>query len=519
MKGARETGNVRSSADQKKSRRTGRITAVILLGTTTATIILARVYHLGVASTVVAILLGLPGLWLAWVSYRNDGHETSTGPNLTALADQLAISVDNQWKAEVLTRRLNDPYPLPVSWSAAESDLTDDWNLLTQLARSGVGWPSSPQPGILADGPAELAGAGSDLIKVLAKVPTRRLVILGEPGAGKTMLVVRLVLDMLARRRPGDAVPFLASVASWNPEQQDLHSWLATQMIVDQPALGASIPASAGADNYAKALLARGLILPILDGLDEISPAGLRLAIRQINDALQPGEGVVVTCRTKDYRVAVRPTHDSEVTLRAAAAIALHPLDPETVRQYLLADAQGPAARARWNPVIDALASNAPVAKALTTPLMVSLARIIYNSRPGDSPRDLGDPAELCSPYLVDQTAVESYLFEAFIPTAYRPPGRWSTEYAEKWLTFLAFHLEYTVQGTDLEGYSGARFVTRSLFPIAPCRHNKDDLFMKGFSYHTTSEEQAIACIIPPGSTVKKSSTSASGSILRNVGQ
>ena len=72
---------------------------------------------------------------------------------------------------------------------------------------------------------------------------------------------------------------------------------------------------------------------------------------------------------------------------------------------------------------------------------------------------------------------------------------------------------------TGIEGYSGARFVTRSLFPIAPCRHNKDDLFMKGFSYHTTSEEQAIACIIPPGSTVKKSSTSASGSILRNVGQ
>src|SRR5579863_3598301 len=61
------------------------------------------------------------------------------------------------------------------------------------------------------------------------------------------------------------------------------------------------------------------------------------------------------------------------------------------------------------------------------------------------------------------------------------------------------------------EGYSGARFVTRSLFPIASCRHNKDDLFMKGFSYHTTSQEQAIACTIPPGSTMKKSLTSVSG--------
>src|SRR3954453_16787104 len=69
------------------------------------------------------------------------------------------------------------------------------------------------------------------------------------------------------------------------------------------------------------------------------------------------------------------------------------------------------------------------------------------------------------------------------------------------------------------EGYSGARFVTRSLFPIAPCRHNKDDLFMKGFSYHTTSQEQAIACTIPPGSTMKKSLTPASGSIPRNGAQ
>jgi hypothetical protein len=51
----------------------------------------------------------------------------------------------------------------------------------------------------------------------------------------------------------------------------------------------------------------------------------------------------------------------------------------------------------------------------------------------------------------------------------------------------------------------------RSLFLITESLYNKDDLFVKGFSYHTTSQEQAIACIIPPGSIVKKSLTSASG--------
>ena len=61
------------------------------------------------------------------------------------------------------------------------------------------------------------------------------------------------------------------------------------------------------------------------------------------------------------------------------------------------------------------------------------------------------------------------------------------------------------------EGYSGGWFVMRSLFLITESPYNKDDLFVKGFSYHTTSQEQAIACIIPPGSIVKKSLTSASG--------
>jgi len=35
----------------------------------------------------------------------------------------------------------------------------------------------------------------------------RRLVILGEPGAGKSVMAIRLVLDLIARRGVGDPVP------------------------------------------------------------------------------------------------------------------------------------------------------------------------------------------------------------------------------------------------------------------------------------------------------------------------
>jgi hypothetical protein len=55
------------------------------------------------------------------------------------------------------------------------------------------------------------------------------------------------------------------------------------------------------------------------------------------------------------------------------------------------------------------------------------------------------------------------------------------------------------------------------VYSLCGVPHNKNGLSMKGFSYHTQSSEQAIACIIPPGSTTKKSSTSASASIPWNV--
>ena len=287
---------------------------------------------------------------------------------------------------------------------------------------------------------------------MLARVPTGRLVVLGEPGAGKTMLMVRLVLDLLARRAEGGPVPFLASVASWNPADQDLRDWLGAQLLIDHPALASPPPTGMTEPTQAAALLASGLILPVLDGLDEIPEQVRGPAISRINDALRPGEQLVVTCRTQQYRDAVRPQDGVEVTLRAAAAVQLRPLDADAVRGYLCDDAAGPVARARWDPVLAVLGTEAPAGQALSTPLMVGLARAIYNPRPGELAGTLRDPAELCSPALADRTAVESLLFDAFIPAAYRhdPAGRWKAQDAERWLVFLARHLEHTIASPDL---------------------------------------------------------------------
>jgi hypothetical protein len=368
------------------------------------------------------------------------------------VADQLAAAVGEQWQAEAAVRRLNDPYPLPVSWGAAGSSLTDTWDSLVKLAGSGAGWPSPPPAGTWAASPDGLAGTGGELVEVLSRVPTGRLVVLGEPGAGKTMLMVRLVLDLLARRADGRPVPVLAPVGSWNPAEQDLRDWLSARLAIDYQALANPPSPDTGEPTQAAALLAAGLIVPILDGLDEIPGEVRGPAISRINDAVRPGAQLVVTCRSQQYRDAVRPEGGAEVTLRGSAAVELRPLDAGVVRDYVCDDAAGPAARARWGPVLKLIGTEAPAGQALGTPLMVGLARAIYNPRPGELAGALRDPAELCDPALGDRVAVESLLFDAFIPAAYRPDqaGRWTAQDPQNWLVYLARHLEFKIVGPDL---------------------------------------------------------------------
>jgi len=421
--------------------------ALLLFGAAAAGLALTLYYHLGVPGFLVTFLLGLPGLYAGWVALRDTGRPRS----LTEIADGLANRLRAQWAREAEARGLNDPYPLPVAWTAADPPLAGDLAALKTLAASGAGWLVSAQEH-WAEGPEDLAGGGErKLADVLAAVPTGRLVVLGEPGSGKTMLMVGLVLDLLhpSRRRRGGPVPALASLASWDPVSQDLHDWLGATLITDYPDLAGAPPPGSAGNNRFEALLEAGLILPVLDGLDEVSESARAVAITRINKELRPGEQVVIACRTEQYRAAVCPQHGQGVVLRAAV-VQLGTLEFGEVARYLRRDA-GPAAEGRWD-FLNTLSLGSPARQALATPLMAGLAQVIYNPRPGELAGTLRDPAELCDPARADRTAVESLLFDAFVPAAYRhdPADRSKTLDAERWLVFLARYLEYTIASPDL---------------------------------------------------------------------
>jgi hypothetical protein len=402
------------------------------------------------ALTVMAALLAI------LMSMRPEKENLAADPS--SQANALATAIRREWERETRRWRILDPYPLPIRWAPAEEGLTTSWSDLIKLANATPGQRAKGHSNWAA-GPGALAGGENDLANILNLVPTRSLLVLGQAGAGKTILLVRLVLDLLSERQQDEPVPLLLSLASWNPAQEDLDSWIVHWLTTEKGGLG-QLPGRGGVTT-ARALLDAGLILPVLDGLDEI-PDDLRgSAVARINEFMRPGHEIVVACRTSAYRATVHPVSGIAIALTGVAAIELCPLMTGEVIEYLQASAGGPEGAARWSHLITRLVAEptSPVTRVLTTPLMAALARAVYNPRPGEGIEGIhSDPTELLDTERFSGEAdVENFLYDHFIPAAYRPtvgadkPGGhrpWSAEQAQRWLAFVARNMETRQNGT-----------------------------------------------------------------------
>ncbi|MFI0976274.1 NACHT domain-containing protein [Streptomyces sp. NPDC021093] len=452
---------------------------VLALGGMSGALWIAHRFALGAAATAASLLPTLAPLFLSWVTYRSSARKAAE-QQLGEIADQLARAVHDQWETEARVRRVNDPYPLRVSWRAVPDGLAEEWPLLRSMA---VDWPGGPagDSAAWARTPEDLAGTGAEITELFAdRVPTRRLLVLGPPGAGKTVLLVRLLLGLLALRdsspqgrQQGQSqpVPVLFPLASWNPEGQDLYAWLSDRLAADHPGLAEPAPARHGSVTRSRALLEHHLVLPILDGLDEIPFAVRGRALSAINQALPLGRPVVLSSRLTEYRDALRPlSYGVPVKLSGAAGIELLPLAAADAAAYLRRDAggAGPAAD-RWAALSSEWSSATPMGEALRTPLMLFLARTIYNPRPGEQTAALPHPGELCDARrFPDRDSVEAHLFSAFVPAAYRShpgrPCRWTPQQAHAALVFLARHLQRVQHGSpDLTWWQLHRAVSASI--------------------------------------------------------
>lgn len=348
-------------------------------------------------------------------------------------AERLARETKRRWQREEEQRQVHDPFPLPLCWQPAPAQLVDYAANVQRLP-----------PGATAH--LDLSGDMGSISEVYRRIRSGRLVILGRAGSGKSIMLIRLVLDSLAAFTLPERVPMIFNLGSWDPTAITLRDWLIGQLLRDHPHLARRTP---GGPTLAAALVDADLILPILDGFDEIADGLRREALEAFNATSMP---LVLTSRRDEYAEAVR---GAGAPLNWAAGIELVDLTLDDLAAYLPRTARQ-AGRdntvAVWDPVLKQLqATKCPASvnltRVLSTPLMVVLARTMYSETPDRDPAELLDITRFPS-----AKSVEKHLLAGLVPTVYRPsvPDReadgfrqrnWNPHHAERWLGYLAHQL------------------------------------------------------------------------------
>lgn len=316
-------------------------------------------------------------------------------------ARRFARMVHLQWSREAGLRGLLDPVPLSTRWVDAQAEYGDHVRLAGQLEQARAG---------------DLAAFAAAFLAL----PKQRLVLLGEAGSGKSSVAVLLTLRLLTDRMADDPVPVLLSLGSWDPLREHFQAWLAARLAEDYPTAPRQL------------LLDAQLVMPVLDGLDEMSPQRRAAALDRLNEGAAGTTPLILTCRTADYTGGV---------LRSAAVVRAQPVTPQDALAYLEAVVP-PQRHAPWQPVFAVLAGElpGPLLTVSTSPLMLGLIRAVHGT-------DHADPARLLA--FTEVRELENHLLDGLLPSVFTDapgaPGArrrcWGVDRAERWLGFLAADL------------------------------------------------------------------------------
>jgi len=191
----------------------------------------------------------------------------------------------------------------------------------------------------------------------------RFLLILGEPGAGKTTTLLELARELVSRTRRdvSQPIPVVFNLSTWATGRKPLADWLADELkgkyFVSRP--------------LAKTWLEAGWLLPLLDGLDEVKSDSQDACIQAINAFVQGDgpPGLAVCSRSAEYlRLPVR--------LKLNGAVRLLPLTSEQIAEYLQKAGPGLAVLAT------ALREDPDLQELARSPLMLSVMTLAYQGAP-----------------------------------------------------------------------------------------------------------------------------------------
>jgi len=239
--------------------------------------------------------------------------------------------------------------------------------------------------------------------------------VMGGPGSGKTILLLQLARGLLDRADGDDRlpIPVVFHLSTWAVRRPHLADWL-----VDELAMRYNVNRGLG-----EKWVNEDSILPLLDGLDEVSREYREACVEAINKfRKEHGLLPLVVCSRKEEYDALK------LRLNLQTAIVVKPLTRPQIEQHLK------SIGTPMEGVQVALQNDQVLWELLETPLMLNIVALAFKGKSAESVRGIDE-----------LNGRRRQLFEAYENAMFERPGRssaksccYTPQQMKHWLSWLA---------------------------------------------------------------------------------
>lgn len=273
-----------------------------------------------------------------------------------------------------------------------------------------------------------------EAIKVISKAFTEkgRLLIAGNAGVGKTVLLLKLAVNLLDNIKDEEKEPFpvIFNLASWSDEFENFGDWL-NSMLVSGYGLS---------KDFAETHLQENRIILFLDGLDELArneedeeASEVRAkCLTSLNEYLIDGRKAVICSRIDEFLLMKKQEkQDAPVS----AKVRVLNLTKEKVVKALENARDGEETKHHASAIqLLELVENKHLIEVLKTPFYFTTALEVFDKQILEQKR-----------YAENENEIKEYLIENFVDKKLKKtpnPSNFEKENTLKWLGWLASLME-----------------------------------------------------------------------------
>jgi DNA polymerase III delta prime subunit/ribosomal protein L40E len=252
----------------------------------------------------------------------------------------------------------------------------------------------------------------------------KTLLILGEPGSGKTITLLQLAEKLVnqTERDLTKPIPVVFNLSSWGQKQQPIEKWL-----IEEFKDKYQVP-----QTWSEPWIKQEQLILLLDGLDEVKAEQRNACVRALNQFIVAHNitEMVVCSRVKDYEALTE-------RLQLSSAICIKPLSPKQVYSFLAKAGDSLAG------LKTLLQQDRELEQFAQTPLILNIMSLAYQDWSVEDLLQQFRSSEEC----------RQHLFNAYIERMFKRKGvnqQYQKDRAIHWLTWLAQRMSQASQSVFL---------------------------------------------------------------------